>query len=96
MMKKHQKPGHWEGVISRICDEEPQRTTLPSRCPDCGALVPMPCRACLLTASDLVTPWHPSEMEDGPIVLSCELQGDELVRYLDTKHRRDIRLPELL
>ena len=62
-----------------------------SRCHDCGALVQMPCLACRLAESGILSP--PPEMGETTATISCDLHGDELSRYLDLKHRKDFGLP---
>jgi len=58
-----------------------------SRCPCCGVLVQQPCLACWLAhrAKRSASDW--TDVTD---TFTVELHGDELVRYLDVKHRRDI------
>jgi len=62
-------------------------TTPLSRCPDCGALVQQPCLACWLTRH---AKRSASDWTDATDNLTVELYGDELARYLEVKHRRDI------
>jgi len=76
-------PGFGEG--------ESQRVPPPSRCPGCGVLVQMPCLACWLAESGVLSP--PPETGEAKANISCDLHGDELRRYLDLKHRKDFGLP---
>jgi hypothetical protein len=58
-----------------------------SRCPCCGVLVQQPCLACWLACR---AKQSVSDLTDVTDTFTVELHGDELVRYLDVKHRRDI------
>jgi transcriptional regulator with XRE-family HTH domain len=61
--------------------------TSSSRCPCCGVLVQQPCLACwLVHRTKRSAPDWTVTAED----MTVELCGDELSRYLDVKHRRDI------
>jgi len=74
-------------IVKRVARGEPvgEKTPESARCPDCGAMVIMPCWACYIRS--LVK--TPGRRREGSPILGLELKPEDYERYLQVRRRRE-------
>jgi hypothetical protein len=81
----------YEELRRRRQEQQPERTGPPRRCPDCGALVLMPCLACALRRDAATAPGRQPHPRSGRLagLLELDLRGEHRARYERIRARRE-------